>query len=226
MDAAKPSIIAADKARVLIVDDHPVVRQGLSALIEQSGDLTVCGQAGDAKDALVQLHAVRPDVVLLDLSLQEANGIDVMRDMLVQMPSLPILVLSMMDETYYAERVLRAGGRGYVMKGEAMDTVLSAVHCVLRGEIFLSPAMSARLVAKLVRGPSERNSVDLLSDRELEVFEMIGAGLSTRDISERLHLSIKTVESHREHIKGKLNFAGSSELLRHAIQWVQAERAG
>src|SRR5512140_1412459 len=177
---------------VLIVDDHPIVRQGLKGLISQAPDLTVCGEAETIFDALKAIEELKPDVAVVDISLKGESGVDLIKDIRIRYPDLPVLTLSMYDEAIYAERVLRAGARGYVTKEEAAENVLQAIRSVLKGQIFLSDRMSAKMLSKLVGGKSEPQglSVDRLSDRELQIFELIGRGMSTRMIAETLHLSI------------------------------------
>lgn len=212
--------------RVLLVEDHPIVRQGLTELIEQEPDLSVCGVAASVPEALQAIAAEQPDIALVDLSLQDTSGIELIKDIKARQPQLPVLVLSMHDETLYAERALRAGARGYIMKEEATERVMTAIRKVLSGEIYLSERMSARLVSKLVDGPPTTGGapVERLSDRELQVFEMIGRGIGTRQIAEALHISVKTIETHRERIKTKMRLANNSELVQHAMQWTSFER--
>ena len=213
------------KNRVLIVDDHPIVRQGLKGLISQSPDLMVCGEAETIFDALKAIDDLKPDVAIVDISLKGESGVDLIKDIRIRYPNLPVLTLSMYDEAIYAERVLRAGARGYVTKEEAAENVLQAIRSVLKGQIFLSERMSAKMLSKLVGGKAESQglSIDRLSDRELQIFELIGRGMSTRMIAETLHLSIKTVESHRANIKEKLQIDSATELLQHAIHWLQSQ---
>jgi DNA-binding NarL/FixJ family response regulator len=214
------------KKRVLIVDDHPIVRQGLKGLISQAPDLTVCGEAETIFDALKAIEELKPDVAVVDISLDKGeSGVDLIKDIRIRYPDLPVLTLSMYDEAIYAERVLRAGGRGYVTKDEAAEHVLQAIRQVLKGQIFLSERMSAKMLSKLVGGRTEAAglSVDRLSDRELQIFELIGRGMSTRMIAETLHLSIKTIESHRANIKEKLQVDNTTELLQQAIHWLQSQ---
>jgi len=211
--------------RVVIVDDHPVVRQGLSLLLEQEGDMVCVGEAETTVDALKVLEETRPDVAVVDISLRDSSGIELVKDIRIRWPEMLALVLSMHDESFYAERVLRAGARGYVTKDEVGEKVITAIRRVLTGEIYLSDRMSSKMLCKLVDNRQPAGvSVECLSDRELQVFEMIGQGQGTRNIAEALHLSTKTIESHRERIKKKLQFTNASELLQHAIQWVQLER--
>lgn len=211
-------------ARIFLVDDHPIVRQGLCELITPEEDLTVCGEAEDAATALRQIEDTQPDLVMVDISLRDSNGIELIKDLKIRCPQVPVLVLSMHDESFYAERVLRAGARGYITKEEATEGVIAAIRKVLQGEVYLSDKMASKVLSKLVTGTGEagRLSVDSLTDRELQVFELIGQGVGTRQIAERLHLSAKTVESHRSNIKRKLQLDGAAELLRHAIQWRQS----
>ena len=212
------------KKQVFLVDDHPLVRQALSQLINQSGDMAVCGEAEGAPEALRSIAALKPDVAVVDLTLKEGSGLDLVKDLKLRHPDLPVLVLSMHDESTYAERLLRSGARGYVMKDQASDRVVAALRCVLGGEVYLSEKMSARMLHKLVGGAAASLSpVDLLSDRELQVFELIGQGTGTRNIAEKLHLSVKTVETYREHIKLKLKLDNATDLLQHAIQWTQTK---
>ena len=216
-----------DAIRVFVVDDHPVVRQGLAQLIQQESDMVFSGEAETASDALQKIAAAPPDIALVDISLKDTSGLELIKDLKIRHPDLPVLVLSMHDEGLYAERILRAGARGYVMKEEAIEKVVSAIRRVLRGEIYLSDRMSANMLSKFVEGRPEasRFPIERLSDRELEVFQFIGQGLGTRQTAERLHLSIKTIESHRENIKRKLKLTNATELLQHAIQWVRSEMA-
>lgn len=225
-DSKQAKARQSEKRGVLIVDDHPIVRQGLAQLIDQEHDLHVCGQAEDAHQAIQAIRRLDPDMVIVDISLKETSGIELIKDIKVQFPSLPVLTLSMHDEGIYAERALRAGARGYIMKQEATEKVVTAIQRVLSGEVYVSEGMAAKMVSKLVAGPAETagSPVDRLSDRELEVFRLIGAGFGTREMAEKLHLSIKTIETYRAHIKEKLDLLDANELLRTAIAWVNAER--
>ncbi len=214
-----------DKSKILIVDDHPIVRQGLAELVNLENDLAVCGQAEDAHQAMKAIKELRPDMAVIDISLRETSGIELIKDINVQYPNLPVLALSMHDESLYAERALRAGAKGYIMKAEATEKVITAIRKILNGEIYVSDKMAAKMVRKLVGGKAEISTspVERLSDRELEVFHLIGKGYGTRQISERLYLSIKTIETYRAHIKEKLSLANAAELLRYAIQWVGSQ---
>ena len=213
-----------DKAKIVIVDDHPIVRQGLKELINHENDLTVCGQAGDAHQAIKIIKSLSPDMVIVDITLKEKNGMELIKDIKVQYPNLPVLALSMHDETLYAERAIRAGARGYIMKQQATEKVVAAIRKVLKGEVYISERMVAKVMGKLagVKTETSVSPLDCLSDRELEVFLMIGKGHGTRQIARKLHLSIKTIETYRSHIKEKLNFGDSTELLQYAIQWVNS----
>lgn len=214
--------------KVFLVDDHPVVRQGLKMLIEQDGEFSICGESDSAQDAIQQLNKLTPDILLTDLSLKESNGLELVKDIRQHNPNLPILVFSIHDESVYAERALSAGANGYVMKQEDPDLLLRAIHKVLEGDIHLSLKMTSQLLKQLSSGkaPASSSSLDavsVLSDRELEVFELIGKGLSTRKIAEQLNLSIKTIETYRAHIKHKFNISDSTELTHRAIQWADNE---
>ena len=213
------------KHTVLIVDDHPVVRQGLAQLINQEKDLEVRGYAEDAYQAMQAIKDVQPDMVIVDISLKDTSGIDLVKDMKIQYPNLPILILSMHDESLYAERALRAGAKGYIMKHEATERVITAIRRVLVGEIYVSDTMAAKMVSKLATGaaPQSASPVENLSDRELEVFRLIGEGHKTRDVADKLHLSVKTIETYRAHIKEKLGFKDGNELFRFAVEWVNSE---
>jgi DNA-binding NarL/FixJ family response regulator len=206
--------------KIILVDDHPVMRNGLTQLIEHEPDLKVCGQFEDSADALEGLASSKPDLVIVDLSLKRSSGLDLVKNIKSAHPQVGILVLSMHDETLYAERVLHAGASGYIMKQEAADQVLKAIRTVLGGGIHLSEGMSATFMHRLARGKSAKGGsvMERLSDRELEVFRLIGEGRGTREIAEQLRLSIKTVESHRAHLKEKLNLKKASELVLLAIQ--------
>jgi DNA-binding NarL/FixJ family response regulator len=212
------------KRTVLIVDDHPIVRQGLAQVINQEKDLEVCGQAEDAHEAMEAIRQLNPDMVIVDISLKDTSGMELIKDLKIRHPDLPVLTLSMHDEAVYGERALRAGARGYVMKQEATGKVVTAIRRVLAGEVYVSDGLSAKMVSKLVGGGARTASspADSLSDRELEVFRMIGEGFGTREMAEKLHLSVKTVETYRAHIKDKLGLQDANELLRTAIQWVNA----
>ncbi len=220
----QPNKADEKKANILIVDDHPIVRQGLTELVNHENDLIVCGQAEDANQAMKAVKELKPDIVIVDISLKETSGMELIKDLNVKYPKLPLLALSMHDESLYAERVLRAGAKGYIMKAEATEKVIMAIRKILSGEIYISDKMASKMMRKLVGGSSEINAspVELLSDRELEVFQLIGKGFGTRQIAERLYLSVKTIETYRAHIKEKLNLEDSAALLRYAIQWINS----
>jgi DNA-binding NarL/FixJ family response regulator len=208
-----------ERSRVLLVDDHPIVREGLMARIELEGDLTVCAMAESAQEAMRKLPEANPDLVVTDLSLSGKPGLELVKEIRAQRPTLPILVLSIHDEELWAERVIRAGAQGYVMKAQATDKVMDAIRRVLAGGLWLSEKMNAALLGRIAQGRSQGASSPLagLSDRELEVFQMIGQGLSMKEIAAHLFLSAKTVEVHREHIKEKLGLKSSADLLRYAV---------
>ena len=217
-----------ERARVFIVDDHPIVRQGLAQLLNQEQDLTVCGEAEDAQHALEAIAALQPDLVLVDLSLKGGSGLELIRTLKARQSALPVLVVSMHDESLYVERVLRAGARGYIMKQEATDTMMHAIRRVLRGEIYVSDKMMTKILGRFLFDVPSRacSALERLSNRELEVFRLIGEGHSTRHIAGVLHVSIKTVESHRAHIKEKFQLQDTVELVRYAMQWVDNGRLG
>jgi len=214
------------KAQVFLVDDHPIVRHGIGLLINGQSDMMVCGEASCVSEALQGITNVKTDVVVTDLSLKNSSGLDLIKDLQIRFPKLPVLVLSMHSESFYAERVLRAGARGYVTKEDNGQNVVDGIRRLLQGEVYLSEKVASRILCKLVGGKpiSNKPSIECLTDRELQVFEMIGAGLGTREIAEELHLSVKTIESHREHIKDKLRIDNATSLLKQAIQWAQWER--
>jgi len=215
-----------DLIKIVVVDDHPIMRQGLAQLVEQEKDMMICGAAEDANQALKMIRSTRPDVAIVDLSLKGTNGIELIKNIRAQYPNLLVLVLSMFDESLYAERALRAGARGYIMKAEASETIITALRKVMAGEVYLSRNMSSKMLHKLVGGQQTDNSsdsIESLTDRELEVFRLIGQGKTTRQIADELYLSVKTIESYRSHIKDKLDLANATELVQHAIQWVYSQ---
>src|ERR1051326_656174 len=216
------------KTKVLIVDDHPMMRQGLVQLISNEPDLAVCGEAENARHALEAIAAAKPDLVLADITLPDKNGLELIKDLQALHPQLPVLVISMHDEALFAERVLRAGGRGYIMKQEGGKKLMLAVRQVLSGQIYVSEKMSAKFLENLSGRRSESGSspIEQLTDREFEVFQLIGQGKGTRQIAQALHLSVKTVEVHRLHIKEKLKLEDSTSLVRHAVRWMETQNAG
>jgi DNA-binding NarL/FixJ family response regulator len=215
------------KKRVLVVDDHPIVRQGLALLINREGDLMVCGEASDAQLAIQSITATKPDIVVVDISLNGPDGLDLLKDVRARYPELPVLILSMHDESVYAERALRAGAKGYIMKQEATEKVLVALRRILSHEIYVSERIANRMLQRYIGSPAagRPSSIADLTDRELEVFRLIGEGHSTRKIAEELHISVKTVESYQAHIKEKLSLRSARELVQHAIQWSIGEKS-
>jgi len=209
--------------KILIVDDHPILRKGLAMVIDQEPGLVVAGEAEDVPGGLDMIEAVKPDVVIVDISLPGVDGIELIKTMKLKYRDLPALVVSMHDETLYAERALRAGARGYIMKQEAVDKVLVAIRKVLKGEIFVSDRITTKMVETLISGDAKGAStpLDLLSNRELTVFRLIGQGFKTSQIADKLHLSVKTIESYRSHIKEKLRLSTGNDLMKYAIQWAQ-----
>jgi len=214
------------KRTVFLVDDHPLVREWLSNLINQQTDMVVCGEAADKAQAIKLIASTRPEIAIVDISLEEGSGIELIKDIRATTPDVVVLVLSMHDESLYAERALRAGARGYVMKREVTGNVLQAIRCVLEGKLYLSEKIAAALAEKWVEGrPVAVSPVETLSDRELEVFQCLGNGYSTRQTAERLNVSIKTVQAFCARIKDKLNLANANELLREAVRWHDRENA-
>ncbi len=213
------------KIRVFVVDDHPIVRQGLSQLINREPDLLVCGEAEDARTALDALGPAKPDIVIVDVSLDGPDGIELLKTIRSRDSKLPVLMLSMHDESLYAERALRAGANGYIMKQEATERVLIAIRQILSGEVYVSDRMSQKMMQQFIHrsGPAMSSPMAELTDRELEVFRLIGHGHGTRQIAEELHLSVKTVESYYAHIKEKLTLKNARELVQHAVQWVASQ---
>ncbi|MGH9744664.1 MAG: response regulator transcription factor [Candidatus Acidiferrales bacterium] len=219
MNKTRPNLLTP-KCKVFLVDDHPIVRQGLALFIEREPDLTVCGEADGANSALQAIRESMPDFVVLDISLDGPDGLELLKTLRAQYPNLPVLILSMHDESIYAERALRAGANGYIMKQEATDRVLTAIRHILGGEVYLSDRLTKRMLQQFVHGSiSPRDPLAKLSDRELEVYRLIGAGHGTRQIADELHVSTKTVESYQAHIKEKLSLRNARELVQHAVEW-------
>jgi DNA-binding NarL/FixJ family response regulator len=214
--------------RVLIVDDHPIVRQGLRRIMENEDDLVVCGEAESVREARAAIKELSPDVMIVDISLKQGDGIELVRDVRAHHPQLPILVLSMHDETIYAERMLSAGANGYIMKLAASEQFLVSLRRVLDGGIYVSEAVGNNMIQKFAAGGAyiSANPVDRLSNRELQVLHMIGKGMSTRETAASLNLSIKTVESHRQRIKRKLNLHTGTQLVQYAVNWFTGRDAG
>ena len=208
------------KKRIVIIDDHPIVRQGFAQLINQEDDLTVIGEAEDAAGAMDLVEREHPDLALVDLSLKNSNGIELIKNLSRLYSSLLMLVISLHDESVYAERALRAGARGFIMKAEATESVMTAIRQVLRGEIYLSDTMRNHMLKNMAAGSrSGEDPTQLLSDREFEVFQSIAKGESTREIAARLYLSVKTIETYKSHLKQKLDLRNSTELMQYAVEW-------
>jgi DNA-binding NarL/FixJ family response regulator len=222
-----PKCDLPEAKRIVIVDDHPLFRKGLEQLIHSEDGFAVCGEANNAPEAMDVIRKLNPDLAIVDLSLPGANGIELIKNIRAEFSKLPILVLSMHDESLYALRALRAGAEGYVMKHEAMTNVIQAIREVFNGRPYLSPAMAAQVITKFAhrQAEGEGDAVERLSDRELEVLELIGKGNDVRQIAKVLHLSPKTVETHRSHIKDKLDLKNSREVARFALQWLSARSA-
>jgi DNA-binding NarL/FixJ family response regulator len=215
------------KSRIMLVDDHPMLRHGIAELVNSEGDLEVCGEAGNMQDAFTLAGKLKPDLVIIDVSLNGNNGIELMKNLSNRYPSMPLLAYSMHDETIYAERALRAGAKGYVMKQASADVLLDAIQQVLKGKMYLSKQMSEHLLGKLVGAGTSAapigSPIEKLSDRELEVLQHMGQGLGTSQIADKLCLSVKTIETYREHLKEKLNLSSGQELLRYSIEWSLAQ---
>jgi DNA-binding NarL/FixJ family response regulator len=221
-----PALSCAAKRKVLVVDDHPIVREGMALLINREPDLTVCADAEESNAALEAIDNVRPDLAIVDISLPGRDGLELLKMIRAKDPQMPVLILSMHGETTYAERALRAGANGYIMKQEATDKVLVAIRRILNHEIYVSEEIGNRLLRHLAGARDrERSPMDGLSDRELEVFRRMGEGHSTRQIAEELHLSVKTIETHQARLKEKLSLRTSRELVQYAIECVLAEKA-
>jgi DNA-binding NarL/FixJ family response regulator len=216
------------KKRLLIVDDHPMMRQGLAQLISNEPDLAVAGEAENSREAMEAIAAGRPDLVLVDISLPDKTGLELIKDIQAQHQGLPVLVISMHEESLYVERILRAGGRGYIMKQEGGKKLMEAIRQVLAGKIYVSEKMSSKILETFSGRSSEgaQTPVERLSDREFEILQLIGQGRGTREIAQQLHLSVKTVEVHRANIKRKLGLKTAPELIRYGVQWVETQSAG
>lgn len=213
------------KRKVLVVDDHPIVRAGLTQLINSEPDLVVCGDAEELHTALQRIDSLKPDILIVDISLTGPDGLELLKTIRIKDASLPVLILSMHDESIYAERALRAGANGYIMKQEATDRVLIALRRILNREIYVSDQVANKMLRQYVGASDGRSPLEGLSDRELEVLRLIGEGQSTRKIAEQLHLSVKTVESYQGHLKEKLGLRNSRELLQYAIQFASSKRS-
>jgi DNA-binding NarL/FixJ family response regulator len=213
------------RARIFIVEDHPITRHGLTQLLNHEPDLVVCGEADNAQAALAGIKSARPDLLLADVTMAGKSGLELLKDVRVLHPEVPVLVLSMHDENVFAERIMRAGGRGYLMKSAGGAELLVAIRRVLGGEVYLSRNMSAQMLNLLSgpRPPGKHQKLGRLTDREFEVFQLMGQGLTSREIGERLHISSKTVDTHRLHIKDKLEFRSLPELVKHAVRWAATQ---
>jgi DNA-binding NarL/FixJ family response regulator len=217
----------SQKIKVLLVDDHPLVREGLVNLISQQADLQICGEAGNEPQALELIRTVQPDVAIVDISLESGSGIELIKSIKAMFPAVTVLVLSMHDESLYAERALRAGARGYVMKREATKKVIQAIRCVLAGQLYVSDKIAALMAEKFIEGrpAATASPIEQLSNRELEVFQLLGLGHNTRQIADHLHVGFKTVQAYSARIKEKLKLASATELLREAIRWHESQQA-
>jgi DNA-binding NarL/FixJ family response regulator len=225
MAQAKQNQVKDNRKRILLVDDHAVVRYGIAQLINQQSDLMVCGEEENAANALSAIDKLKPDLVIADISLKDSSGLELMRNIKAQQAGLPVLVVSTHDEAIYAEIAFRAGALGYLMKGDALDKVVSAIRRVLGGNVYVSDALAARMLQHQVRGQKDiqQSPVEGLSDREMEVFQLIGQWKKTKEIAHELHLSIKTIEYYREQIKQKLDLKSAVDLTQYATSWVQRE---
>jgi DNA-binding NarL/FixJ family response regulator len=210
-----------EKKKILIVEDHPVVIKGLSQVINKQEDLSVCGVASSANKALKLIRDLSPDMITVDITLKNSSGLELIKNLTAEFPKMPILVISMYDENIYAERTVKAGAKGYIMKEKLTKELIKAIRKVLSGKIYLSENMQNIFVDKSIKGNTDqtKSAVDLLSDRELEVFDMIGQGLTTNEISKKLNLGIKTVETYKGKIKEKLNIENSTKLVKFAVEW-------
>ncbi len=208
------------RAKVLLVDDHPITRQGMKVLIDQQPDLVVCGETDNGPHAIELIGALEPDIIVVDIALKTINGIELTKNIKTRAPKLPVLIVSMHDEDVYAERAIRAGAMGYLMKQEASEKIVAAIRRLLSGKIYLGDKIKEKMLHRFVnkRSDTAEFSIDTLSDREMEVFQLIGNGYSTRQIAQKLNLSSKTIDSYREHLKLKLNLNSGAELVRYAIQ--------
>ena len=224
---AKSSSKHSAKKKIFIVDDHPMMREGLAQIISREPDLAVCGEAEDAADALDQILKLNPDLAIVDITLRSGNGLELIKDLQIRVPSVAVLVISMHDESLYAERVLRAGGRGYIMKQEGGKKLMAAIRQVLSGATYVSEKMSARIV-DIFSGRRVENAspVELLTDREFQIFQLISQGHGTKEIADKLHVSAKTVEVHRVNMKQKLKVGTAAELIHFAVRWAESQARG
>ena len=211
--------------RIYIVDDHPLVRHGLSQIVANEADMEICGEAEDSPAAIRGVGEANPDAIIVDISLKGANGLELIKNLKAIHEDIPILVFSMHDETIYAQRALRAGAKAYVMKKESLSKVVDAIRKIIQGEIYVSPSVADQVLYQIVNGLGDVSTspVDRLTDRELEVVQLVGRGLSSREVAESLHLSVKTIESHRAHVKEKLGLRNATELVQFSVQWVDQQ---
>ncbi|MBL9185554.1 MAG: response regulator transcription factor [Verrucomicrobiaceae bacterium] len=208
--------------RVILVDDHPIMRHGLAQLIRMENGLDVCGEAGSAREGLDLVSKLKPDLAVIDLTLPDKNGLELVKDIRAMHPSTVCLVLSMHDESLYGERSLRAGARGYVMKEEAADHLITAIHKIMSGGLYVSETLNARMLEQMTAPTRAKAAgIDSLTDRELEILELIGKGVATKNIATQLSISARTVEAHRAHVKEKLGITDGAALVRYAVQWVE-----
>jgi DNA-binding NarL/FixJ family response regulator len=223
---AMPPNTTSQAKRIFLVDDHPLVREWLTNLINQQPGLKVCGEAESGREAREKILALRPDVAIVDIALKDSSGVELIKDLKQGCPEIAVLVLSMHEEPHYAERALRAGARGYVMKRETTKKVITAINEVLAGKLCVSESVAAAMAAKFVEGKTlaTNSPVEQLSDRELEVFELLGQGRTTRQIAETLHISLKTVQAYCARVKEKLSLASATELLREAVRWYESSK--
>jgi DNA-binding NarL/FixJ family response regulator len=222
MPRNKTTVTVPATAKILVVDDHPMVREGLSNCLGGQADLRVCGAAADVREALRKIDSTQPDLVIIDISLKDGNGIDLIKQIRTRNSRIKMLVYSMFDESAYAERAVRAGALGYVNKQEPPEKLLEGIRQVLNGRIYVSDATLDRFMRRVIAGNEMLPPIaaEALSNRELEIFRLLGSGLTTRRVAEKLHVSVRTVEAHRENIKQKLNIRDAAELMRHAVEWV------
>ena len=222
---ASPHDANSPTYKILLVEDHPLTRQGMKQLLARKGRFEVCGEAESAPRALELVAKLSPNLAIVDITLKSANGIELTKDIRALAPATQVLVVSMHGENIYAERALRAGAMGYLMKDEPADNILVAIEAVMRGEVFVSARIKGRMLHRFVHKPSDMlaSPIDRLSDREMEVLRLIGNGYGTRDIASMLNLSVKTIDSYREHLKEKLALANGGDLVRYAIQWTKSE---
>jgi DNA-binding NarL/FixJ family response regulator len=215
----------AGSIRILLVDDHPLMRHGMKTLIEQQPRFVVCGETDSAPRALDLASKLQPDLAIVDITLKSTNGIELTKGLRSQIPSMRVLIVSMHNEDVYAERALRAGAMGYLMKEEASEKIISAIEQIMKGEIYLGEGVKGRMLHRFVKHRTDVlvSPMDKLSDREMEVFQLLGNGYATREIANLLNLSVKTIDSYREHLKEKLGLGTGSDLLRHAIQWTKGQ---